>query len=70
MNMEIKDFDNLVDLFFYESDKHKKDEIFLEWLKTTDRRKYSWRETIENIYKLSDVLKKQFKKKGKWHLCS
>ena len=38
--MNLNEFNNLVDFFFYQADKQKKDEIFLEWLNPIYRKKY------------------------------
>ena len=59
--MNLKEFNNLVDFFFYQADKQKKDEIFLEWLNPIYRKKYSWSETVSNIYKISKIIKQNCK---------
>ena len=57
----IEKFDNLVDLFFYQTKKQNPNEVFLEWLNTLNRKKYTWSETADCIYKLSKVIKKYTK---------
>ena len=59
--MNLNEFNNLVDFFFYQADKQKKDEIFLEWLNPIYRKKYSWSETVSNIYKISKIIKQNCK---------
>jgi long-chain acyl-CoA synthetase len=61
--MNLKDFNNLIDLFFYQAEKKNPQEIFLEWLNTVNKKKFTWSETVANIYKLSKILK-NFVKKG------
>jgi len=59
--MNLKEFNNLVDFFFYQADKQKQDEIFLEWLNPVYRKSYTWSETASNIYKISKVIKQNCK---------
>ena len=59
--MNLKEFNNLVDFFFYQADKQKQDEIFLEWLNPVYRKSYTWSETVSNIYKISKVIKQNCK---------
>ena len=55
--MNLKEFNNLIDLFFYQAEKQNPQEIFLEWLNTVNKKKFTWSETVENIYKFSKTLK-------------
>ena len=55
--MNLKEFNNLTDLFFYQAEKKNPDEIFLEWLNTINRKKYSWSQTISCVYKIANMLK-------------
>jgi len=55
--MNLKEFNNLTDLFFYQAEKKNPDEIFLEWLNTVNRKKYSWSQTISCVYKIANTLK-------------
>jgi len=59
--MNLKEFNNLVDLFFYQAEKQNPQEIFLEWLNTVNKKKFTWSETVANIYKLSKILKNYVK---------
>ena len=54
--MNLKEFDNLTDLFFYQAEKQDPESVFLEWLNTVNRKKYTWSETIANIHKLAKTL--------------
>jgi len=55
--MNLKEFNNLTDLFFYQAEKQNPDDIFLEWLNTINRKKYSWSQTISSVHKLTNTLK-------------
>jgi len=59
--MNLSEFDNLVDLFFNKAKAQKPNDIFLEWLNSVNRRKFTWSETISNIYKISKIIKKNVK---------
>ena len=62
--MNLKEFNNLTDLFFYQSKKQRQQDIFLEWLnKVSSRKKFSWEETENSIFKVAKVLK-QYVKEG------
>ena len=60
--MNLKEFNSLTDLFFYQAEKQDPTKIFLEWLNTINRKKFTWSETTANIYKLSKILKSYVKK--------
>ncbi|MDC0059836.1 AMP-binding protein, partial [Pelagibacteraceae bacterium] len=55
--MNLKEFNSLIDLFFYQVEKQNSKKIFLEWLNPQNRKKFSWEETSLNIYKLAKILK-------------
>jgi len=55
--MKLKEFNSLVDLFFYKAAKENPNTDFLEWLNPKNKKKYTWGETSKNIQKLSKVLK-------------
>ena len=38
--MNLKEFNNLTDLFFHQSEKQKQKDIFLEWLNKVSRKKF------------------------------
>ena len=55
--MNLKEFNSLVDLFFYKAAKESPNADFLEWLNPKNKKKYTWGETSKNIQKLAKVLK-------------
>ena len=55
--MNLNDFNSLVDLFFYQTEKQNPARIFLEWLNPKNKKKLTWGETSSNIYKLAKILK-------------
>jgi long-chain acyl-CoA synthetase len=59
--MNLKEFNNLTDLFFYQSEKQNHKDIFLQWLNKANRKKFTWSETEDSIYKFSKVLKEYVK---------
>ena len=59
--MNLKEFNNLTDLFFYQAEKQNSEDIFLEWLNSVNRKKFTWKETSSSIFKLSKILKKYVK---------
>ena len=59
--MNLNKFNNLVDLYFYQAEKEKSENNFLEWLNPKNKVKYSWGETSSAIYKLASVLKENIK---------
>ena len=61
--MNLKEFNNLTDLFFYQSEKQNGQDIFLEWLNKINRKKFTWLETTQSIYKFAKFLK-NFLKEG------
>ena len=58
--MNLNEFNSLTDLFFYQAAKQKPENIFLEWLNTVNRKKFTWSETVSNIYKFAKILKKKY----------
>jgi len=56
--MNLKEFNSLTDLFFYQTEKQNPQSIFLEWLNPKNKKKFTWSETSSNIYKLAKILKK------------
>ncbi len=55
--MNSKEFNNLIDLFFFQSSKQNSKTIFLEWLNPNNNKKFTWGEVESNVYKLAKVLK-------------
>ena len=55
--MNLDQFNNLTELFFHQSEKQNPDNIFLEWLNTDNRKKFTWSETTLNIFKFAKSLR-------------
>ena len=55
--MNLNEFNNLIDLFFFQAKKQNPKSVFLEWLHPKNKIKFTWSETSENIYKVAHVLK-------------
>ena len=55
--MEISKINNLLELFYQQYQKQKKENIFLEFLKAPSK-KYSWEDTYSNVIKLSKEISK------------
>ena len=53
--MNLKNFNNLVDLYFYQAKKENSNTPFLEWLNPKNKKKYTWGETSASIQKLAEV---------------
>ena len=56
--MKLSQFNSLIELFFYQSQKQDSKNDFLEWLNPKNKKKYTWGETSINIYKLAKAIKK------------
>ena len=59
--MNLDNFNNLIELFFYQTEKQKPESIFLEWLNPNNRKNFTWAETKQNIFKLSKKIKQTVK---------
>ena len=59
--MNLNEFNSLTDLFFYQAKKQNPKSIFLEWLNPKNKKKFTWSETLANIYKFAKILKKHAK---------
>ena len=68
--MSYSKFNSLTDLFFDQVSKQKPEKIFLEWLNTINRKKFTWSETVSNIFKLSKNLKTHVNEGDRWLLVS
>ena len=55
--MNLNEFNNLIDLYFYQSKKQNSQSIFLEWLNPQNKKRFTWSETSSNIYKLAKIIK-------------
>ena len=56
--MNLKEFNSLVDLYFYQAKKQNSKNNFLEWLNPNNKIKFTWEETSSNIYNLANAIKK------------
>ncbi|MDB4834757.1 AMP-binding protein, partial [Candidatus Pelagibacter sp.] len=59
--MNLDNLNNLIELFFYQSDKQNKKSIFLQGLNPNNKKTYTWQETQKNILKLSRIIKENIK---------
>ena len=59
--MNLKEFNSLIDLYFYQSKKNNPQDDFLEWLNPKNKKKLTWGETSSNIYKLAKKIKENIK---------
>ena len=59
--MNLDNLNSLIELFFYQADKQDEKSIFLEWLNPNNKKTYTWKETQQNIFKLSKIIKKKHK---------
>ena len=59
--MNLDNFNSLIELFFYQSERQEPKSIFLEWLKPNNKKTFTWEETKINIFKLSKTIKENLK---------
>jgi len=59
--MNLNNFNSLIELFFYQSEKQDSKSIFLQWLNPNNKKKFTWEETKINIFKLSKTIKENVK---------
>ena len=59
--MNLNNFNSLIELFFYQSERQNPKSIFLEWLNPNNKKIFTWEETTLNIFKFSKVLKETVK---------
>jgi len=59
--MNLKKFNNLVDLFFDQASKQNTQTVFLEWLNTVNKKKFTWSQTVSSVLKLAKTLRKYVK---------
>jgi len=55
--MKLENFNNLIELFFFQSAKHDPKSILLQWLNPNNKKTFTWEETKTNIFKLSKTIK-------------
>ena len=54
--MNLKEINNLTELFFNQAEKENPNTAFLEWLNPKIKKKYTWGETSTSIQKLAKIL--------------
>ena len=59
--MNLDNFNSLIELFFYQSEKQDPKSIFLQWLNPNNKKTFTWEETKLNIFKLSKKIKENIK---------
>ena len=59
--MKLENFNNLIELFFYQTEKQNPKSILLQWLNPNNKKSFTWEETKLNIFKLSKTLKENVK---------
>ena len=59
--MNLNNFNSLIELFFHQSQKQNSKDIFLQWLNPNNKKTFTWEETKLNIFKLSNIIKKNIK---------
>ena len=55
--MKLENFNSLIELFFYQSEKNDPKSILLQWLNPNNKKTFTWEETKTNIFKLSKTIK-------------
>jgi long-chain acyl-CoA synthetase len=59
--MNLDNFNSLIELFFYQSERQDPKSIFLKWLNPNSKKTFTWSETTSNIFKLAKILKEVVK---------
>jgi len=59
--MKLENFNSLIELFFYQSEKNDPKSILLQWLNPNNKKTFTWEETKTNIFKLSKTIKENIK---------
>ncbi len=59
--MKLENFNSLIELFFYKTEKHDPKSILLQWLNPNNKKTFTWEETKTNIFKLSKTIKENIK---------
>ena len=59
--MKLENFNNLIELFFYQAEKQNPKSILLQWLNPNNKKSFTWEETKINIFKLSKTIKENVK---------
>jgi long-chain acyl-CoA synthetase len=59
--MNLNEFNNLIDLYFYQAEKQNSKSVFLEWLNPKNKVKFTWEDTSSSIYKMAVMIKENIK---------
>ena len=59
--MNLDNFNNLIELFFYQEEKQDNKSVFLQWLNPNNKKTFTWEETKLNIFKLSKIIRENIK---------
>ena len=55
--MNLDNFNNLIELFFYQTEKQNPKSILLQWLNPNNKKIFTWGDTKKNIFKLSKAIR-------------
>ena len=59
--MKLENFNSLIELFFYQTEKQDSKSVFLQWLNPNNKKTFTWEETKLNIFKLSKIIRENIK---------
>jgi len=59
--MNLDNFNNLIELFFYQAEKQDNKSVFLQWLNPNNKKTFTWEETKISIFKLSKTIRENIK---------
>ena len=59
--MNLDNFNNLIELFFYQAEKQDNKSVFLQWLNPNNKKTFTWEETKINIFKVSKIIRENIK---------
>jgi len=59
--MNLKEINNLIDLFFDQANKQDPQSVFLEWLNNINKKKFTWSQTVSNVFRVAKTLRKYTK---------
>ena len=68
--MNLDNFNNLIELFFYQTEKQDSKSVFLQWLNPDNKKTFTWEETKLNIFKLSKIIRENIKESDRCLLVS
>ena len=58
--MNLNNFNNLIELFFYQAKKQNPKSILLQWLNPNNKQIFTWGDTKKNIFKLSKAIREKY----------